>query len=337
MKKDNKYLAVGELLREIIRESGPQILKDISALETALNEKKCNTTVTYQLLLMLSSSNVARYIPQQSTGISMIDINNIIVYTEKETGLSRTTVKGLLSAVLYGLSIPTDIASVTIPDADGYVLRDVALVNFENYQDDVDVLNEALIERDEDLIAKYADKLELMVNAGHPEALYIKGVCCLYGIATVEDSKKAKKYLLAAYHSGCTRAGAMLGDISYNKGFLSNTKTFNYYTALGAIALNDERKNRVKALMHQKTCNKKTIISTIVLLLAAALFSFLCGSGILSVNGSMRVGMIITPVILNLGVLISGIVLSIKYKYDNVKWMLPAIIAITMLFAAMSL
>ncbi len=336
MKKDSKYLAAGELLRVIIRENGTQVLKDCSALETMLLDRKCDTTIVYQLLLMLNSSNVVRYIPQQSTGISMIDINNIIICAEKDTGLSRNTVKALLSALLHGLSIPTDMMSVTIPNTEGYSQKDVALVDFEKYQDDIAVLNEALNEKDEEIITKYADTLELLVKAGHPEALYIKGVCHLYGIATIEDKKMAKKYLYAAYRSGCTRAGAMLGDVSYNNGFLSNTKTFKYYTALGAIALDDERKSRIKALLYQKTCNKKTLIFATILLLISAIFSVLCGSGTFSVNNTVRLGMIITPILLNFGVLITGIVLSIKYKYDNIKWLLPTIVAITMLFAAMA-
>lgn len=334
-KKD--YKKAGEILRNIIRDNGSEILNDHTVLAEKLREHRCDEVIVCQILIMLKASNIPNYFPQQKTGISMIDINNIISCAVAETGLSRITVKNITSALLYGLSMPTDIETVVLPDED-YTLSDLAHTDFADAEQCLIRLESAIEDDDEEIVAEYAEKLEYLVKAGHPKALYIKGYCHCTGLGAVKDIDLAVKYLKASSAGGCAKAGALLGDF-YFRGANEHgkypyyTKAFEQYTAIGSIALNEQRQNRIIAILNQANTNLKTLVFSGILLVGIIIFNILLGNGTFSFDGDSHWALSVISIILNSAVFGFGVFSSIKFKYDTVKPIVPAMAAITMLFA----
>lgn len=331
------YTKLGEKLRNIIRDNGNDILNDAVLLSEKLKEHGCDEIAQSQLLLMLKASNIKNYIPQQKTGISMVDVNNIITCAVAETGLSRITVKNLTTALLYGLSMPTDIESVVLPD-ENYRLSDVAFADFEEYEEYLENALCALDELDEEAFAEYSEKIEYLVKAGHPKALYIKGYCHFKGFGAVKDDALAIKYLKASSACGFAKAGALLGDIYYNgaqkKGkYPYYTKAFEQYTAIGAITLDEERQKRVTAVLHQTATNVRTLIFAGIYLFGIIAFNILLGSGAFSFDGDSHWTLAVFSILFNSAVFGLGVFSSIKFKYDTVKPIIPVMTVITMLFA----
>ena len=331
------YSLSKEIFKSVVRENGTDILNDNVKLEEALLRYGCDQTVVYQLLLLLQASNVLRYIPQRTTGISMVDINNIVINAEETTGLNRKIIKQLLSVIFYGLSMPTEFEQVCIPSSDKYTLQDIALIDLEKYNEDIALFEQAVQTCDVEMLAANSERFELLVKAGHPDALYLKGVCCLNGLSTASDVKLAKSYFTAAFHSGNSRAGAMLGDLMYENSFFSNTKAFKYYTSIGSVALDEKRKNIVNTFIEQQSVNKRTFIAICVLLVSTFVFNIMLGTGFLSLNGTTNWFPAIFSILINFVLFGVSVFSMIKFKYDSIKWIALAITAVTMLFAIIAL
>lgn len=325
-------------LRDLIRDHGVEVLGDLPGLETKLKEKQCNNKIIYQILLLLNSSNVNRYIPQIQTGISMIDINNMVAVAEKETGLSKQTIKSLLSCILYGLSLPTAIESIVIPTASGgYAGQDKAILDFADYNREMQIIESAIEQKAEGRVAEYADKLEAMAKAGHPEALYLKGVCYQEGIGTEADTGLALYYLKAAAHNGSNRANARLGDWYFESNMPNYTKAFDYYTVIGATALSKKRRENLKIILWQKHTNLFVVIYAALLLIALTVFNVCIGNGTFSANGEPHWACAILSMVLTTAFFGAGVWSFIKAKYNSLKWILPAMMVPFALLALIAL
>lgn len=332
------YKAAGIALRELIRDHGTEVLGDLTALEAKLKEKQCQDAVIYQLLLLLQAGNVQRYIPQVKTGISMIDINNIVTVAEQETGLSKSAITALLSALLYGLSLPTTIESVVIPtDGHDYARRDLAFADYADYVRELQLLEQAVEQKAEGRVAEHAKALDTMARAGHPEALYLKGVCYEEGIATEPDTGKALHYFKAAAENGSNRANARLGDHYFEATVPHYTKAFSYYTVIGATALSPERRDNLKAILGQKNSNVFVMAFAAVLLALLTALNIAMGSGAFSADDAPHWVCAVISMVLNFGVFGVGVWSFIAAKYNSLKWIAPAMIVPFALLALIAL
>ena len=330
------YTAAGVILRNIIKEAGADILNDIPALQQALIAKKCNETAMYQLLLLLQSSSMSRYIPQVTTGISMIDINNIVTNAQRNTGLSKKTIQSVLSAVFYGLSLPTALESVVIPEENnGQTMADKAIVEWEEYEKPLDEIEKAIGSNDEKTLVEMAPTLEKAMRAGIADAQYLKGICHYNGIGAPKDPALAKRYLTLAADNGCVRASAVLGDIHFAA--RRYTKAFEYYTVIGAIAISKPRQNNVRVILEQQTVNRKSLLMSGITWALLLVFNILFGSGTFSAGGDMHWVCASFSILLTTLGLAAGVYSLTIRKYDGIKWVIPVMVAVTLLFTLIAL
>ncbi|MBQ3075926.1 MAG: sel1 repeat family protein [Clostridia bacterium] len=327
----------GDLIRRIIQENGKEILMDTLSFSQKFLEKGGDPTVSKQLSLIVEAGNIRNYLAQTETGISLIDVNNIISCSEKATGLNRKIVKDLVSDLLHGLSMPTQLERVVLPTSKGYQLQDISFTAFGDCEKDLEEIGKLLEKKDMEGYAQYAQRLEDLAGAGHPEALYLKGICFYEGIGTQKNSSAALPFFRAAAYSGHLKAQAMLGDYYAQLGYPLNTKAFGYYTALGSTALSDQRKKRVSAILNQEKTNFTTLIGGGVFLFLILVFNILLGAGVFSYDGvSHWIGAIFS-ILLNVATFFLAVLSFVKYRYDSVKWMIPAMAVITFVFAMLIL
>lgn len=337
IEKPSDYEMLGNAVKKVISEKGVECLADTESFISSLKEKKIDFVVAMQLGLLLEAGNIKNYLTQVKTGITMIDVNNMVTCAEAETGLSKKKIKYLLTVMLYGLSLPTEIASVHIPTDTGYELVDKALVNQTKYISVLQTLREAIENNNEETIAKNATAFETMVKAGLPEALYLKALCYINGIATEKDSAVGFRYMAAAANAGVAEANAYLGDFYFeNATYEDFSKAFNYYTQLGAVALSKERKHNLKVVVAAKRQNITQIILNGILLIAIFFFNSHIGKGTFSLNGATHWGWAITSDILVSMVYALQIVQFVLTKYNRTKWAtvgIFVILALTTVFA----
>lgn len=335
----SSYNTAGTILRAIIKENGQDILKDVDKLYDALRDKKCDNTIAYQILLVIKSSNISRYFSQFATGISMVDVNNIIASAEKETGLSKKSIKSIVSCIFYGLSLPTTLSTVIIPTDDDYQVRDSATGEFFKYGNALSIITKAINDADVSVFKEHADELEQMSRAGHPTAHYLKGLCYYKGFCTEQDNKKAMHYLKLAAKGGNVNANAMLGDLYFNDDevLFHYDLAFEHYTVIGAVGLSKKRQQNVKVILEQKKVNFLDLSFAIILWIIALVFNILLGSGVFSIDSANHwVCASFSIAFSTIFVALSALNLFAK-KFNSIKWVIPCIVFVTMLFACFAL
>ena len=144
--------------------------------------------------------------------------------------------------------------------------------------------------------------------------------------------------LKASSASGCAKAAALLGDYYYTaaqeKGrYPYYTKAFEQYTAVGSVALDKQRQQRVCAILHQTATNLKTLAFSAVLLIGIIVFNILVGNGTFSFDGDSHWALAVFSILFNVAVFGLGAFSTFKFKYDTIKPIIPIMTVITMLFA----
>ncbi len=331
MNTETVYSNAGVILRAGLQKNGVEFLGQFDSLEEYLKSNKCDTTVICQLLLFLRTSNIIRYIPQTHTGISLIDINNIISCAEATSGLCRDTIKKILVTVLYGLSLPTSLTTIEIPTESGRRYKDAVLEPVDKYEQKLSTISKAIKERDLDTLAPLFPELNRMADNGNAEALYQKGLCYFYGVGIEENDNEAQKYFEMAAHNGSVKANAALGDYCFQADIPNYTQAFAYYTMLGSIANSKERQKRVKIIVEEKHLNSKLIVANAILLVFLIVFDVFMINGAFSAYGTHHAFWGIVSIVLAVAGFSLSVLNYIKLRYNSIMWATPLIFVLDML------
>lgn len=331
MNLEATYSKVGETLRNAVNEKGAEIFKDIDSIESVLNNENCDKKVIRQLLLFLQTSNIDRYIPQRQTGITMVDVNNIIYRTESESGLKKDTVKKLLVVIFYALSLPTSLETVTIPIVAGSKPGDKLVESSGDYECKLEVIAKAISDRDLETLIPMMPELNRMADNGYAEALYQKGLCYYYGCGVEDDLLEATKCFKTAAQSGSINAYAALGDCCFENIIPNYTQAFKYYTMLGAIANSKKRQNNIKVILEEGKVNIKLLIINFILVIFLIVFNIFFAKGTFSVYGEEHIFSAVLSVILTLLTFALSVVSLIKWRFNSIRWSTPLIFVIAVL------
>ena len=338
--KRAEYLRAQKALRELVLNNEDLDITEILTVENveeALIDNDCDDTVRMQLCIFIKEGNVTRYITQTEPGLCSLEYNNIILSTTERTGLDQTTVIALLNVILGALSIAPEqhdsvrisngkmqpIKAVTSKGDEAALLR-VRLI-LEEYASGDDVE-----ERD---LEKTLKDLNRMADAGIPDALYMKGVCYLVGIATPKDPIEARRYLMAAARGGSSEANAVLGDACFEKtGFNlgSMTEAYERYTAFGATALSEKRQNNLKTLIEERELNTKLFVFNVLAFFGSIILNAILAGGTFT-DGKKHLFFGILAIVLSLGLLILSYLEFRKWAYDEQRWVIPGYVIITLL------
>lgn len=329
-----EHTQLGEALKEFVTERGTDALRSVDDAASSLREKNIPESTVLQISLFLKASNISNYYEQAKNGISMIDVNNIVTCACEETGLTKKSVKYLLTAVLYAIGVSTDIHTVVIPTEGDATEADKSILSEENYAEKLTAVQNAVKNKDEKQISALSADFNELVNAGIPEALYLKGMCCMNGIATEPNTETAYKYLAAASNAGHAEAAAVLGDYYYlSKTRCNYTKAYEYYTQLGAVALSDERKNNLKAITATEEQNVKQLALSGMLLIALIIFNAKIGAGFFDAAAKTHWALTVISDVLLCLIYGASIFRFTMLKYNKTKWVAVAMTAVFSAFA----
>ncbi len=331
------YKNAGKLLRALVQEHGQDVLNTPPDLYALLLQKQCHPTVAMQIALVIEASTVRRYFSQAATGISMIDVNNIVASAESGTGLSKLAIKNTLTCIFYGLSLPTDLSTVYIPTGEnGHEPKVTVTADLYQYSTALQQITKAIETNDEKLLMGYRNDFSAMCQAGHPKALYLQGLCYYRGIGTEQNITKAGQYLRAAHAGGELAATSLLGDLLFEDPSCYD-EAYSYYTVIGATALSKERQKNLKVILAQHRLNLYDMAFAVVMWALALVFNILLGTGAFSVDGASHwVWAGISIGVSTLVAALAGVYFALT-KYNSIKWAIPAIAVVTMLFAVLAL
>lgn len=331
MNPGTAYSNAGEILRKAVNEKGPAVLQDLDAVESSLKSGGCDPAAMRQILLFLQTGNIARYLPQTQTGVSMIDVNNIIFRTECESGLNKDVVKKILVAVLYALSLPTALETVAIPTASGTQYQDKRLESSEKYDQKLAETKKAILANDEKALTPLLPELNRMADNGYAQALYQKGLCYYNACGAEKNVAEAEKYFDMAARNGCVEAYAALGDCCFQKEIPNYTRAFECYTALGAIANSKERQENIKTILEEKRVNAKLLAANFVLVAALVVFNVFLAKGSFSAYGETHVFAAAASIVLSLAAFSLSVFSLIKKRFNSIRWATPLIFVLAMI------
>lgn len=325
---------LGQVIKNIVAEKGPECLQDTEDFLSCLKEKGVDNVTSLQLGLVLDAGNIRRYLPQVKTGLTMIDVNNIVSVTAIHSGLTRYRIKLLLTAILRGLNLQTSLETAVIPNDEGLTYSDRALLDAKTLTPTLDEVRKAIESENETKLKELSVGFKRMVDAGIPQAQYLNGLCCLKGIGTNQDDHAAYRYFRAAAAAGHAEASALMGDyyFSFPSGILY-TKAFNYYTQVGAVSLSKERQEKLKIILDTKKQNITHLILAGVLLILCLAFNHQIGMGAFSPDGSSHMVSAVISSVLSSLTFAAAIWYCVAYAYSGTKWVPTVMMIITAIFA----
>ena len=317
---DEDISLLGETLKKIISENGTEVINDSNKIIDLLCSHSINNVLALQTALLFEASNVRNYLAQVSTGITLIDVNNMVTCAEKETGLTKIKIKNLLAAVLFGLSLPNSIASVPVVNEKGIEIEDTAILPVSEYSEKIINVKNAIVNKDVEKIVELAPQLELLVKAGIPDAFYLKGLCYLDGWAAEKNEKRGYQFIAVAAKGGHAEANAILGDYYFSSDHPNFTNAYQYYTMIGATAVSQDRQDHLKAILAEKTLNIQLMVINTIFLIMCFVFNNMLGSGAFSADLGKHWFWAVFSDILIAGTYEISIYQFVMQKFNSLKW-----------------
>lgn len=319
-------------LYSIVSKYSPNIYMEGQKLLSVLQEAGVPENMAYQICLMTTVTGFKELL-ENDERTQQADLDRFVSNAKKTTGFNRPTIMELTRAIAKSLEIAVDLSGVdfttrkndkiayTIPKSMYEAELRSAAVDFERVRQG----NMAVDEFD-------ISKLEPLVEAGIPKAKYYMGALCRLCEVDGTQSKYGVILLKQAAEDGDAEAAAELGDYYFEQEKrVSWSTAYQYYTELGALALNNRQKEAVTTILNFKKYNKKILFLSVLVLLAMV-FSVVVapGAGIFASYRILGWGCMI----LNVEVLSVSVMHYQKNPYDSVFHVPVLMFAVWFLYIA---
>lgn len=276
MNDNMEITKVEEILKEIVLEQGIDVYRMPERLVSTFLKKNGDEKTALQLELILEAGYFQRYLDQITSGLTVIDINNLIA-ASSESGLTVPVIRELVSVMLKSVGISdtlllsTDNQNNKENEKEQTLLVGNVYISPEAYREKLQQIKNCIYQSKE-LDEEKFSFLNFCCEAGIPQALYLLGRMYCFGTGVERDLLKARDYLLRAVELGDANAIGFLGDCFFAK--RNYSKAFEYYTRPGAIAADTCRRDRIRLLCKFKEYNKKEVIRWIFAILISWLVMF---------------------------------------------------------------
>ena len=247
------------VLRSAVNSEGPTIYNNPDRVKAVLAAQNVSQVETVQTELALRGSAIVKYIDSLKTGLTAVDINNMLKSVEA-CGLATDPSRRIISAILFSLNVPQTQLDLIL--GDGVLEKQVKTsVSFYIppyvYEDRLNEFEEKLADGDA-LDSDQISELKDYVAAGVGKAFYLLGRIYLDGIGVEKDEKVGRDYVLRAISKGYRPAYALWGDNEYENNDFDSA--YISYRSLGAVSLDKERCNKMRRIMKGKDFAKKVIV-----------------------------------------------------------------------------
>lgn len=309
-----------ELLSKYISLNGENSIFDTGKLQEYLLSCNADAKEVFQIILILRCGNIKEYVERNDKSFSSVEINNIIIGCEKQTGLNMETVKKCLYNILMSLGIDCRYEKIFIPSTDNgsYEFTETSFIPTDEIENELEKA-EVFI-NGENEIEKAIEIYIRLAKAGSPTAMYNLGMCYFDGIGTEKSEEKGLKWIEAASKNGDPRAKIKLGDYYYfnNNIFKRNfNKAYDLYSSPGVLTVNPSIKHNIVNILNQKKTNFIVLVFGGILTVLIWVFLFLYPS--LTHNAHNLIGLGIPLTVISSLIYGGACYLYRVYKYNNLK------------------
>lgn len=271
-------------LKRMVEEHTISIYFDKEKLEDTLKGLGVKASDIYSVCIMTEVTGF-RELMECDSKTQQSDIDRFVRNAIDETGFNRFTVLELTSDIALSANIAYDYSNdfaYNCIDTNlikhcmkgAYVFHPSIFKDefyeliYENFVFDLSNKPPKLELRDIELLQELSEY-------GITEAKFILGY---YIFMSEEHSKKGVELIEDAAQEGNLPACLFLGDYYYDMGKYKDDswgKAYKYYTGLGALGLNEQRKDAVVDILTQKNINKFILGSSILLFIETIMFFIL--------------------------------------------------------------
>ncbi len=324
-------------LQSIVSKLGPEVFDNKDLVIGEIEKTELDEKTKSQFALVLKCSNIADYVRNSKSDMSVVDLDNAIHNVAESTGLTHDAALTVTVDVLYafGLRFEVEFSPVL---ADGKIEKRLhaampssaaereikdAHVLYDLYKKSVDDAAEG--NADEETVKKSAEEAINAINnlcsCGISEGFYLLGLCHYYGdCGTAVDKEASLTFMSCASDMGNAKAASFLGNLYYcedNPRLRDYTAAHYYFTRPGALAMGKTEQNALKDISMQRAANRLTLLFSVILAVMTAVFAVYFRSGIFS--GSSRLGVGIPVVILSILTVAAEVVYNRRKPFNNIR------------------
>lgn len=266
-----------------VQEKGRDLYRNVTKVSQCLRERGISGTQIRHVELILTDSELPRYLDQMHMGLSAVECNNILISAAR-TGLSDHTIRVTVEALLGAMGVEQ---VVEHPER-GSAQRGIRLglyVPPREYEEPLQNIENNLKDGKE-LDKKEYSLLAQFVRAGIPMAIRLQGQAYLKFGTTDQVVREGVKQLELAAERGDAEAAALLADYLASR---NGRKARRLYTIPGTMALDEVRRENLRQL-DQKFRGRilQLVLMACVFLLVQAVIWFLPVSPYGVINGNAR-------------------------------------------------
>ncbi|RKW47605.1 MAG: sel1 repeat family protein [Lachnospiraceae bacterium] len=337
---------LSSVLEAIVGKYGKKILLEEDLLKQELKAGGVSSMDIYKLLLISKCRGFSAMIAEESIS-SVVDLDRLTNNIFTQTRLNREDVMRLAAAVFIALGM------IEVPGIKHIVEKTLENIGSKHYTDDglrssaftleTSQYQSRTLEHFEQVFENNrADvdsitevdlrNLEALLINGVPKAKYYTACYIMSRIGSkgvAERSERAISLLNQAADEGDAQAAAKLADYYYEgRHHDDHDRAYKLYTGIGALALDEKRRENMLGLFNQKLYYNKLLKFTAVLY-ALFTLSMVIPFGLGSYKNLTLLGILFS--LISLGVLISGFVINKIKPYFNIQF-IPATLFIVWFF-----
>lgn len=270
-------------LYSAVQEKGRDLYRNVTKVSQCLRERGISGTQIRHVELILTDSELPRYLDQIHMGLSAVECNNILISAAR-TGLSDHTIRVTVEALLGAMGVE----QVLKHPERGSAQRGIQLglyVPPREYKLPLRDM-EKKMKNGQELDKEEHSLLAQFVQAGIPMAIRLQGQAYLKFGTTDQVVREGVKQLELAAERGDAEAAALLADYLADS---NGRKARKLYTIPGTTALDDVRKESLRQ-MDQKFRGRilQLVLMACVFLVVQAVIWFLPVSPFSAVDGNAR-------------------------------------------------
>lgn len=310
-------------LNNYIEEFGRNAIWETETLCEYLAQKGVDKKTIFHLSLVLNYGDIKEIVDRTEQKVSSVMLNTVITNTVNNTGLKQYVVQSILSDIFSALNISYD--GNTLFGFDTETGRHIPISGpvFPTDTEKLLSLAKKLMEKSKESDTAQTDQMSEILNIAHavqiyeelsksgsPEAMYMLGVIKRQELGrefnrihnrvlTAKERKHEQELIDHLFRSAATNgfaeAKVELADMYYDN--FEFDKAYEYYSAPGVVTVKPDSKNKIVAILNQRTQNVWLLVLGGVLLIGMWVFMILNPISIHAFSALFGWGIVINSIV----------------------------------------
>lgn len=315
------------VLKNYVAKNGKDAILDTTELSEYLLEHKNSPNYVYQLVLFIKAGNIKDYIGYEENSLNSVSINNILIESQRSTGLTKDIIKALMFDILiacgynceYEKYYESDSSIIGNPleNKTEFSINETAFVGYEETKS---ALKIAIADYEMGLYSQALEIFRRMAKSGNPTSMYYIGLSYSEGRGTEQNKDEAYKWFYLAAKNGEPRAKVKVGDYYYNHDNpvkRDYKKAYENYSGLGVLSVEPKVKAKIVNILNQRKVNLFVLAASGAIVVLMWLFLIFVNTSVHHSTAMLGLGVPLT--------ILSTVIFAVSFyyffatKYNNIK------------------